>query len=68
MDAKRRLSDKIISAHEQACREDKMNVADLLLQALELDLSAIGGNKNDLRQSTATLEAAFETHGKSKER
>lgn len=68
MDVKRRLSDKIIAAHEQACNERKTDIADLLLQALELDLSAIGGSKDDLRQSTMKLEAAFEIHKKAKER
>ncbi|HEB78960.1 MAG TPA: hypothetical protein ENI79_00595 [Rhodospirillales bacterium] len=60
----RRLSDKIIAAHALACREKSLGVADLLLQALELDLSTIGGVKAESRQSTDMLEAAFEIHEK----
>lgn len=39
----RRLSDKIVSAHEQACKQGKAEVARHLLHALEAELSAFGG-------------------------
>jgi hypothetical protein len=58
----RRLSDKIIAAHRQACDEDKMDVADMLLQALEVDLSSIGGAKSESRESIEMLEEAFIRH------
>ncbi len=60
----RRLSDKIMLAHAQACNEGNKEVADLLLKALEVDLSAIGGKNKENRQSTEMLEAAFELHDK----
>ncbi len=64
----RRLSDKIIAAHAQACEEDKMDVADVLLQALEVDLSAIGGAKSENRQSIEMLEDAFNRHHEAREK
>ncbi len=60
----RRLSDKIISAHELACQLGKLEVADILLQALEVDLSAIGGGQKEHRQATELLEQVFERHQK----
>lgn len=58
----RRLSDKIIEAHGQACLEGKMDVADLLIRALEVDISAIGGDHPEHRSATELLESAFERH------
>ncbi|MBT4890488.1 MAG: hypothetical protein HON65_13140 [Rhodospirillales bacterium] len=63
MTEQRRLSDKIIAAHKQACEENKLDVANMLLQALEMDISAIGGNKEDHRIATEMMEKAFERHG-----
>ena len=60
----RRLSDKIILAHKQACDEGKQEVATLLLQALEFDLSQFGGKLSENRQATEMLEAAFALHEK----
>ncbi len=60
----RRLSDKIISAHELACQLGKLEVADILLQALKVDLSAIGGGQKEHRQATELLEQVFERHQK----
>jgi len=60
----RRLSDKIILAHKQACDEEKQEVATLLLQALEFDLSQIGGPAAEHRQATEMLEEAFAEHEK----
>ena len=62
----RRLSDKIMLAHEQACSEYKIDVAALLLQALELDLSSIGGPQSENREATELLEAVFDRHEKAK--
>lgn len=62
MEPRRRLSDKIIEAHGQACAEGKLEVAEILIQALEVDLTAIGGGVGDKRQNTEMLEAAYEIH------
>jgi hypothetical protein len=62
MNEMRRLSDKIIAAHSQACDEKKMDVANLLLQALEVDVSAIGGENEEHREATEGLEQAFLKH------
>ncbi len=61
---RRRLSDKIIAAHEKACDDGNLEVAEILLRALEVDLSAIGGNQEEKRNSTELLEAAFDRHEK----
>ena len=60
----RRLSDKIILAHKQACDEGKQEVGTLLLQALEFDLSQIGGPTSENREATEMLEEAFAKHDK----
>jgi hypothetical protein len=56
----KRLSDKIIAAHEQACAQGKAEVARHLLQALEMELSAIGGANQDTRDVDAAVAAAFQ--------
>ncbi len=66
-DRHRRLSDKIILAHQQACLEGKMDVAEILLRALEVDLSAIGGNRTEYRKEMDLLEDVFERHRKAME-
>ena len=60
MAQERRLSDKILKAHKQACEEKNFEVATTLLRALELDLSSIGGDKEERRRSTEVLEKAYE--------
>lgn len=60
----RRLSDKIIAAHEIACEENKREIASLLLEALEYDLSAIGGDQEEHRQWSQQMENAFARHEK----
>lgn len=60
----RRLSDKIIAAHRIACEETNRKVADLLLEALEVDLSQIGGDKNEHRKWSNEMEGAFALHEK----
>lgn len=62
MDKLRRLSDKIIAAHSQACQEGKMDTAELLLQALQLDLTGRGGTNVENREATEMVVAAFELH------
>ena len=64
MEERRRLSDKIIAAHEQACADENLEVAEILLRALEVDLSAIGGSQQENRKSTELLEEAFARHEK----
>jgi len=63
---RRRLSDKIVDAHAKACEEGRMDVADLLLQALEMELSAIGGQKSENRGGIEELEEAFVLHEEAK--
>lgn len=60
----RRLSDKIIDAHEIACEERKEEIAKLLLEALEYDLSSIGGPSPEHRKWSEAMEAAFQMHEK----
>lgn len=65
---RRRLSDKIMDAHEQACIEDKIDVADALLRALEVELSAAGGKPGaDKRRATAELEQVYARHEKARD-
>ena len=66
MENLRRLSDKIIAAHQQACEEGKMDAADSLLQALQLDLTARGGTDVENREATEMVVAAFERHRETK--
>lgn len=47
MSDSRRLSDKIVSAHQHACEQGKVDVARHLLHALESELSGFGGNDAD---------------------
>lgn len=60
----RRLSDKIIAAHEIACEEKNEQIAKLLLEALEYDLSSIGGDLKEHRVWSEAMEAAFQRHEK----
>lgn len=67
MDYTRRLSDKIIQAHGQACDEGRLDVADALLRTLEVEQSAFGGpQSSDKRQSNPLLIAAYERHEQAK--
>lgn len=60
----RRLSDKIIAAHQIACEEKKLEIAKLLLEALEYDLSSIGGDMREHREWSEAMETAFQLHEK----
>lgn len=62
MEPRRRLSDKIIEAHSQACFEGKMDVAEALLAAMEADLSSIGGTAAERRRDTTIIEDVYERH------
>jgi hypothetical protein len=42
----RRLSDKILAAFDQACERDELDVAELLVKALEVTLTRTGGKGN----------------------
>lgn len=56
----RRLSDKILSAFNQACDRRELDVAELLLQALELTLTRVGGKGNlDQRQEMGPVVEAY---------
>ncbi|HEV2677756.1 MAG TPA: hypothetical protein VGV37_24710 [Aliidongia sp.] len=61
----RRLSDKILMSFHQACEQRAVEVAALLIQALELALTKEGGlGKVDNRKN---LEAVFEAFDKLKD-
>lgn len=60
----RRLSDKIIAAHQTACEENHKMIADLLLEALEVDLSRISSKEGDHREWSDEMEEAFVLHEK----
>lgn len=64
----RRLSDKIIAAHKQACDENRAEVAELLLQALQVDASYVGGKVRERRGDVDDLEEAFVRHHEFMER
>ena len=66
MENLRRLSDKIIAAHLQACDEGKLDAAELLLQALQVDLTGRGGANTENREATEMIAAAFERHSAAK--
>lgn len=60
----RRLSDKIIAAHQTACEEKEKLIANLLLEALEVDLSKIDSAKGEHRKWSDEMESAFALHEK----
>ena len=60
----RRLSDAIVAAHQIACEEGKKEIALLLIEALELELTRIGGDQEDRRNKTESIESAFNLHEK----
>lgn len=61
----RRLSDKIISAFDQACERGELDVAELLVRALELTLTRTGG-KGSIDQR-AELGPVVETYARLKQ-
>lgn len=62
MTNQRRLSDKIIDAHAQACEDGNVEIAELLLRALEVQITAFGGTMVEHRESMPELNDAFERH------
>jgi hypothetical protein len=57
----RRLSDKILMAFHQACEQHAVEVAGLLIQALELALTREGGpGKVDHRKDLEAVFLAFD--------
>lgn len=59
-----RLSDAIVAAHKIACDENKKDIALLLIEALELELTRVGGVQEDRRVQTRLVESAFDLHEK----
>ena len=56
----RRLSDKILSAFDQACQRRELDVAELLVKALELTLTRSGGKGNvDKRREFGPVVEAY---------
>jgi len=58
----KRLSDPIVTAHRIACEEGKEDVAGLLIEALSLELTRIGGAETERRNTTTLIESAFTLH------
>lgn len=58
----KRLSDSIVMAHRLSCEESKEDIAALLIEALSLELTRIGGIHQDRRDQTDLIEAAFTLH------
>lgn len=59
MSDSRRLSDKIFLAFNDACDQQRLDVAELLLQALELSQTATRVSQgSERRQSTDSMETA----------
>ncbi len=67
MEYTRRLSDKIILAHTQACDEGRLDVATALLRALEIEQTVVGGQMTDKRQSTVLLDEAYQRQERAEE-
>jgi len=56
----RRLSDKLLVAFDQACDQNFIAVAELLLRAIEIALTREGGaNRVDKRQDLGPVIAAY---------
>jgi hypothetical protein len=57
---RRRLSDKILEAFEQACQAHELDVAEQLVKALETTLTRAGGKGNvDKRQELGPVVDAY---------
>jgi hypothetical protein len=56
----RRLSDKILAAFDQACERRELDVAELLVKALEATLTRAGGKGNvDQRHELGPVVEAY---------
>lgn len=60
----KRLSDAIVTGHKIACEENKKQIAALLFEALEMELTRIGGEHPDRREDIDAIETAFDLHEK----
>jgi hypothetical protein len=64
----RRLSDKLLAAFDQACERRELDVAELLIKALELTLTRAGGKGNiDKRQELGPVVEAYARLGRLRE-
>ena len=61
----RRLSDKILSAFDQACERGELDVAEMLVRALELTLTRTGGK--DSIDQRIELGPVIETYARLKQ-
>jgi hypothetical protein len=61
----RRLSDKILSAFDQACERGELDVAEMLVRALELTLTRAGGK--DSVDERLELGPVVETYARLKQ-
>jgi hypothetical protein len=59
MAERQRLSDKILEAHFRACEAGRVDVAEILLKALEIEITAFGGLRRENRDNTQMLDDAF---------
>lgn len=56
----RRLSDKVLSAFHQACDQKEVDIAELLMRALETILTRQGGKSvQDLREDLGPVSEAY---------
>lgn len=62
----RRLSDKILAAFNQACDHGEIEVAELLVRALELTLTKVGGKHSADRRDE--LGPVLEAYARLKQR
>ena len=62
MSEHRRLSDKLVDAHTLACDEGRQDIAELILRALEIELTALGTHDGEHRRSMELQEDAFVRH------
>jgi hypothetical protein len=58
----RRLSDKVLTAFNQACDQGDTDIAEMLLRALELILTKQGGAESD--EKRADLGAVMDAYGR----
>jgi hypothetical protein len=57
---RRRLSDKILAAFDQACEQRDLEVAELLVRALERALTGVGGKgRTDKRGDVGAVVEAY---------
>ncbi len=62
MEMMRRLSDKLVLAHAQACAQGKREIAELLIKAIELEVTQYGGGRTDRRADSGLFDRVLENH------